>query len=328
MGDKTDPNTTKIIHPVYIVANIQNKVRILDGKKVTYSSWVKLFKLHARGYKVLSHIDGTTPPAKTDEDYESWSEIDAIVLQWIYGTLSDDLLTRVLEPDSTAYEAWTRIQNIFLNNKGSRAAALEHEFNNLTLRAMPSLEDYCQILKELADQLNDVDCPVNERRLVLQLVRGLPTEYDPVGAYVNQTLPPWETACSMLQLEHQRQHARDSLSPAEVAAAVTHEPSNPPPNYPNRRDTSAPNRRQPQRRHSTHRPGNPTSNQRHASSSNRRGSQPNPPRSQWPNTSQIPYWAAAPWWTTPPCPYPTMPRWASPWNSPQNRQPNNQTSNA
>ncbi|XP_023749695.1 uncharacterized protein LOC111897974 [Lactuca sativa] len=186
--------------------------------------------------------DGTTPPAKTDEDYECWSEIDAIVLQWIYRTLSDDLLTRVLEPDSTAYEAWTRIHNIFLNNKGSRAAALEHEFNNLTLRAMPSLEDYCQRLKELADQLNDVDCPVNERRLVLQLVRGLSTEYDLVGAYVNQTLPPWETACSMLQLEHQRQHARDSLSPADVAAAVTYEPSNPPPNYPIRCDTSAPNR--------------------------------------------------------------------------------------
>ncbi|CAH1426707.1 unnamed protein product [Lactuca virosa] len=154
-------------------------------------------------------------------------------------TLSDDLLTRVLESDSTAYEAWTRIQNIFLNNKGSRAAALEHEFNNLTLRAMPFLEDYCQRLKELSDELNDVDCPLNEKRLVLQLFRGLPTEYEPVDVYINQTLPPWETACSMLQLEHQRQYARDSLSPADVAAAVTHKTSNPPPN---RRDTSASNR--------------------------------------------------------------------------------------
>lgn len=131
---------------------------------------------------------------------------------------------RILEPDNTAYDTWTKVQNIFLNNKGSRAAALEHEFNNLTLRAMVSLESYCQRLKDLASQLNDVGCPVNENRLVLQLVRGLPAEFDTVGAYINQTLPTWDTACSMLQLENQRQRARDSHSPTEVAGTIDHEP--------------------------------------------------------------------------------------------------------
>ncbi|KAI3525936.1 hypothetical protein L1887_05072 [Cichorium endivia] len=173
MAAKPD-NTTKTLHPVYT-----------------------LFQLHARGYKVMSHIDGTPPPAKTDAEYEAWTEIDAIVLQWIYGTLSDDLLVRVLVTESTAHEAWSRIKAIFLNNKGSRAAALEHEFNNLTLKSMPSLEAYCQKLKELGSQLNDVDCLVNEQRLVLQLVRGLPAEYDTVALYINQSLPTWETACSM-----------------------------------------------------------------------------------------------------------------------------------
>ncbi|XP_023744537.1 uncharacterized protein LOC111892720 [Lactuca sativa] len=166
MSEKLEASSTvvaKTLHPVYTVANIQHKVRVLDGLKVSYSSWVKLFQLHAKGYKVMAHIDGTKPPAETDPEYESWSEIDAIVLQWIYGTLSDDLLTRVLETQSTAREAWCCIQTIFLNNKGSRAAALEHEFNNLTLKAMPSLEAYCQKLKELGDRLNDVDCPVNNQ---------------------------------------------------------------------------------------------------------------------------------------------------------------------
>lgn len=57
------------------------------------------------------------PPAKTDQTYETWLEIDAIVLQWIYGTLSDDLLTRVLELDSTAHEAWTEFRTFFLITK-------------------------------------------------------------------------------------------------------------------------------------------------------------------------------------------------------------------
>ena len=39
--------------------------------KVPYSSWVKLFKLHAQGYNVLDLIDGTLAPAKIDTTYES-----------------------------------------------------------------------------------------------------------------------------------------------------------------------------------------------------------------------------------------------------------------
>ncbi|XP_074298644.1 uncharacterized protein LOC141629564 [Silene latifolia] len=93
------------LHPVYTVTNIQHKVRVLDGAKVSYASWVNLFTLRARGYKVLNHIDDTPAPPKTDPQHDSWCEIDAHVLKWIYGTMSDELLPRVLEPESTAQEA-------------------------------------------------------------------------------------------------------------------------------------------------------------------------------------------------------------------------------
>lgn len=140
--------------------DIQRRVRGINGIKVTYSSWVKLFKLHARGYDVLSHIDGTTTPDAEEPSYPECTKIDAIVLQWIYGTMSDDLLIRILVPESTALQAWNRLKEVFLNNKGARAVAIELEFNNLTLKSMPSLEAYCQRLKDLAGQLNDVDSPV------------------------------------------------------------------------------------------------------------------------------------------------------------------------
>ncbi|XP_074270896.1 uncharacterized protein LOC141594806 [Silene latifolia] len=118
-GKDTSTPPKSSLHPVYSVNNIQNKVRVLDGIKVSYASWVHLFTLHARGYKVLAHIDGTAPPAATDPTFDEWTEIDSHVLQWIYGTLSDDLLSRVLEPDTTARKTWLRVQNIFLNNKGA-----------------------------------------------------------------------------------------------------------------------------------------------------------------------------------------------------------------
>ncbi|XP_022024066.1 uncharacterized protein LOC110924357 [Helianthus annuus] len=183
MGDKnpeagSSKPPTSTLYPVYTVTNVQNKVRVLDGKKVTYSSWVKLFQLHARGYKVLDHIDGTLPPAKDDQLYESWMEIDAIELQWIYSTLSDDLVVRVLD-----------------------------------------IVDYCQKLRELASQLADVDQPVTEGRLIIQLVNGLPPEYDVVAAaQLHHTLPPWEDAVNLLDAEERRHNAR--MTPPVVAAAT------------------------------------------------------------------------------------------------------------
>ncbi|KAL3633608.1 hypothetical protein CASFOL_022370 [Castilleja foliolosa] len=133
MSKDGSDTTATALHPVYTVANVQNKIRTLDGTKVAYSSWTKLFLLHAVAYKVLNHLDGSPPPLEDDPGYGQWIEIDALVLQWIYRTLSDDLLVRMLDTDTTAYAAWTKIQQNFLSNKGSRAAALEQEFSNLTL---------------------------------------------------------------------------------------------------------------------------------------------------------------------------------------------------
>ncbi|XP_022014022.1 uncharacterized protein LOC110913505 [Helianthus annuus] len=118
MGDKADSSTsssktTPSLHPFYTITNIQNKVRILDGTKVTYSSWVKLFRLNAHGYKVLDHIGGTLPLPEDDPNYGTWMEIDAIVLQWIYATVSDDYLVRILDTESTTLDAWGRLKKIF-----------------------------------------------------------------------------------------------------------------------------------------------------------------------------------------------------------------------
>ncbi|XP_022031246.1 uncharacterized protein LOC110932201 [Helianthus annuus] len=197
MGDANNANDAdaKALHPVYSVTNIQNKVRILDGEKVTYSSWVKLFKLHAHGYDVLDHIDETPPPAATDPSYEAWSKIDSIVLQWIYGTLSDDLLVRVLEADSTAQQAWDRIKK----------------------------------MKDLADQLNDVDHLVSESRLVLQMLLGLPSEFDTVASFITQSDTSWDNAREMLDREQRRQATQQQLpsQPTLVAANKSQGPPAP-----------------------------------------------------------------------------------------------------
>ncbi|XP_076951499.1 uncharacterized protein LOC143624883 [Bidens hawaiensis] len=121
--------------------------------------------------------------------------------------LSPVILKRVLETESTALEAWNRLKNAFQNNKGPRVAALETQFVYLKLRDMPSLEEYCQRLKEIGTQLADLDSPMNEQRLVLQLTRGIPNEYDVTAALINNSLPSWVDVCNMLQSDRDRQAA-------------------------------------------------------------------------------------------------------------------------
>ena len=153
------------LHPAFTATNVHQKIRVLDGTKTPYSNWVKLFKNHLKIYKLLHHIDGTKTPSQEDPAYDSWLELDALILQWIYSMVSDEILNRILDDNTTSRQAWIQIQEIFINNKHARAATLEKKFTNATLTASASFDDYCQTLKDIARQLGDIDQPVSESRL-------------------------------------------------------------------------------------------------------------------------------------------------------------------
>lgn len=131
--ESSGTNQKEQMHHAYTVTNIHTKVRTLDGKKVTYSQWVKLMKLHLRAFKLYDHIDGTPPPTEDDPAYSQWSNLDALILQWMYATVNDDIFARVLADDTTARDIWLKLEQVFLNNKNARASALENEFTKQTL---------------------------------------------------------------------------------------------------------------------------------------------------------------------------------------------------
>ncbi|XP_049391661.1 uncharacterized protein LOC125856148 [Solanum stenotomum] len=176
-------------------------------ENVQYSTWAELFKIHARSHRVLDHIipsakDKEKMP-KTKEEKELWSTLDATVLQWIYATISHDLLHMILEPDTTTVEAWNRLRDIFQDKKHSRAVTLEYDFTHVNMEDFPSVSAYCQHLKSLSDQLKNVSSPVDNNRLVLQLVSGLTEPYKGVATLIRQCdpLPKFYQARSMLTLE-------------------------------------------------------------------------------------------------------------------------------
>ncbi|XP_076949405.1 uncharacterized protein LOC143622039 [Bidens hawaiensis] len=109
------------LNPAITVSNIRHVVPILlDNETDQYTSWSELFKIHCRAYQVYNHLLPKPAPAassaskekQTAEDIAAalaaaylWDRLDAIVLQWIYGTISLDLINTILKPNTTAHEA-------------------------------------------------------------------------------------------------------------------------------------------------------------------------------------------------------------------------------
>ncbi|XP_071718995.1 uncharacterized protein [Rutidosis leptorrhynchoides] len=177
------------IHPAFTISNIKNHIPItLELEKSQYTTWAELFKITCRAYDVIDHIiplqaatDSTTSDSTdTTTQTAAWSRLDAVVLNWMYGTISLEILNNIFEVDSTAAKTWSRIQNLFQDNKSSRALYLNRMFTNIKLDNFPNVSAYCQEIKSLADQLVNVDDKVSDPKMVLQLIAGLNDNFDSI----------------------------------------------------------------------------------------------------------------------------------------------------
>ncbi|XP_021766585.1 uncharacterized protein LOC110731041 [Chenopodium quinoa] len=128
MGKDGESSSSFDFHPALGVNNIKNIIPlILDHENVQYSNWVELFECHAHAYNVLDHIDPKTPKP-TDLSGDMWTRLDSIVKNWIYGTISEDLLETIL-----CQQIWDKLKAIFQDSKQTRAVYLENQFNALHL---------------------------------------------------------------------------------------------------------------------------------------------------------------------------------------------------
>ncbi|KAJ9542330.1 hypothetical protein OSB04_028836 [Centaurea solstitialis] len=321
-------SSSSSFHPALAVSNIKNHISIvLEMENVQYTTWAELFKIQARSHKVIHHIIKTDAakekvPATNDEK-EMWATLDATVLQWIYDTISHDLLHTILEPDATAMEVWNRLRDIFQDNKHSRAVTLEQEFCHTRMEDFLNASAYCQRLKVLSDQLKNVGAPVSNDRLVLQMVAGLTEAYNVVGTVLRQTipLPPFYQARSMLILEKAGLANKIATSPPAAMAAVCRDSD----------DTS----------HLSDMPHQPRySNKRRLASGRGTGQNKQSGRSggryQWTRRSGgafPPQWQQQPWavgntqawqwpwapWAVPPCSFPTQQQRTRPINASGNQ---------
>ncbi|XP_021999393.1 uncharacterized protein LOC110896237 [Helianthus annuus] len=237
-------------HPALAVSNIKTHIPImLEQDSAQYTTWSTLFQVQCRVFEVADHL--SPPPAaaasssttnsdqKADDsaDKALWQRIDAVVLQWIYATISPALLQIILSPGQTAYKAWTVLKNQFNDNKTTRAVFLGQEFAHLSLESFSSMTEYCQRAKHLADQLKAVGSPVDENMLVIKILTGLMEQYDSISTVLQNRdpLPDFNEVRSRLTMEEdkkKRQTARAAQhSATALTASVSSHSSSQTPNY-------------------------------------------------------------------------------------------------
>ncbi|XP_010669525.1 uncharacterized protein LOC104886736 [Beta vulgaris subsp. vulgaris] len=236
--DEPHPTPPPSFYPTFAVSNIKNVIPlILDQEDNHYATWVEFFRIHVCAYNVRDHSNAPAPRHSTIDE-PTWLRLDAIVDQWIYGTISKDLSQIIMKSDATAHELWPGLEEIFYDNKHTLAVYLEEQFNNTRLDQFSNISEYCQQLKLLANQLANVDNSISKNKMVLQLVDGLPKgEYDSLATMIQQAnpLPTFNHARSQLLLEETRRTKQEEHIDTTLVTAsstTTAPPGQPPATHP------------------------------------------------------------------------------------------------
>ncbi|VFR03063.1 unnamed protein product [Cuscuta campestris] len=187
------------------ISNIKLHIHVqLSLSEPNYKKWSRLFRLLILRFNLKGYIDGTTIASSADD--AEWYQFDALIQGWILSTITDEVSDLVLANNVSAHALWMTIYNLFHDNKHARAMQLEHRFRT-TVKGHLSINEYCRLLKNLSEYLDDVDAPVTEHALVLQVLQRLPHDIQGQVQFLQyqNPLPTFLEVRSTLLLVEQQQ---------------------------------------------------------------------------------------------------------------------------
>lgn len=132
-----------------------------------YARWRDILYLTLRRYALDDHV--LSDHADTSM---YWYRLDGVVLSWLLGAISVDMMEIIHEPSNTARQAWLAIEEQFLGQRETCILHLEAQFH-VFMQGDLNVTNYCCKMKTMADALHDLGHDVSDRQLVLNLLRGL-----------------------------------------------------------------------------------------------------------------------------------------------------------
>ncbi|CAL9238119.1 unnamed protein product [Arabidopsis halleri] len=180
--------------------NISNCVTVKLTDR-NYILWKTQFESFLSGQGLLGFVTGAIsapestipvphregfPDTAPNLDYQSWSRSDQVVMAWLLGSLSEDILSVVVGA-KTAYQVWTKLACHFNRISFSRVFDLQRRLHALSKEGK-TIDEYLRALKHICDQLASVGSPVTEKMKVFAMVHGLTREYEPLITSLESSL--------------------------------------------------------------------------------------------------------------------------------------------
>jgi hypothetical protein len=146
--------------------NVHQLVNIVLDSSTNYACWRDFMEQTLQRYALIKHVTNDTP-----SNNPGWIQMDNIVLNWISNSISVDLHQVVRECGCTTRHLWHTIENQFLSNYEQHTLHLDVVFHTFVQGDL-SVNEYCRKFKAMADGLSDLDAPVDDRILILNILQG------------------------------------------------------------------------------------------------------------------------------------------------------------
>jgi len=143
----------------------------------------------------------------------TWLRTNQLILRWINNSLSDGLLSQVINSES-CHNAWIVLETLYGSHTRDHIQQMKGELQTLS-KGSYSLEDYLHKAKSLALSLRGVGKPMDDDDLIVCILRGLGSEFDPIVAALNASdmFPSLEPVISKLRdFEIRLQNAKTTSS--------------------------------------------------------------------------------------------------------------------
>jgi hypothetical protein len=160
------------------VLNIRQLVNIVLDSSTNYISWCDLMEQVVQCYALIKHAMDDAP-----SNDPGWIQMDSVILNWISNSISEDLHQVVRERGCTTRHLCLAIENQFLGNREQHTLHLDAAFRTFVQGDL-SINEYCRKFKAMVDDLADLDAPVEDRILVLNILQGLNQHFEHVGSII------------------------------------------------------------------------------------------------------------------------------------------------
>ncbi|KAH9722711.1 Disease resistance-like protein DSC1 [Citrus sinensis] len=156
---------------------------------------------------LLAGVDGSTQRIENPE-YQIWRSQDQILLSWLLSTLSEGILSLVINCESS-FSVWKALEKKFGVQSEARVLQLIYELNTLKNESL-SIEDYCVKMKAIADKLASAGSSITEKDLMLTILNGLGlgSGYRDIATFITGSRMEFDNAYALL-LTHETRLEQD-----------------------------------------------------------------------------------------------------------------------